>query len=339
MGKIFVICSLFIFFSSCATKKDKDFDKVRPDLMDVFQLEGDNFKKFRPAPVYEKKTEEVVEKKDTSAKISKNKISPLIKIISEYPKGYPNNYKIIDKKSELIWKKFKPNYYVGEQLVMAVKYLGISTGQLKILTESHVYFGDKKTIHFKAAMKSSSFYKMFYQIDDFLDIFVEEQAFLPVKYSFIQNETNQTVNDLQLFDYENKKTYFVYRRLKNGMVKNINKDVFIPKYFQSYLSVFFFFRGLPLSVGSSYEFPIVSKAKVGILQAKVEKIEKIDTKLGEYEAVKLDATVSFPESKKKDHISIWFSNDDEKYLLKFQAAVKIGDIVGAIEELRPGERL
>ncbi len=334
---------LLVLLVSCSSIKQKNSEGLQtPDLVEIFDLQEKKFDKFKTV-----NSKEIVKSKKIKKKLSKTK--PLMiqrkgvakksvqaslasgRKLSEYPQDFPEQYIEYDQRSEKIWKHYKPNYFIGEVLEYSVRYLGVSAGKVKIITSDYQYLGDRKTIHFQAMMRSSSFYKFMYRINDTLDIYMDFKSFIPVKYSLIQNETNKTVNDLQLFDHDKMMTYFRYKRVKKKQVKNRKSDVFVPKYFQNYLSTFFFFRGLPLSIGKQYNFPIVSKAKVGIIDVVVDGIEELKLKRGKFKAWRLQAKVVFPQStKKKDHLTLWLSNDSKKILLKFSAKIKLGSIKGEL---------
>ena len=56
-------------------------------------------------------------------------------------------------------------------------------------------------------------------------------------------------------------------------------------------------------------------------------------------AIKVKAETHYPGVlKKKGDIVFWFSNDENRALLKFEAKVKIGAVTGEIKEFFPGRK-
>jgi hypothetical protein len=77
-----------------------------------------------------------------------------------------------------------------------------------------------------------------------------------------------------------------------------------------------------------------------MLKVKVSAIEKIEVKGEEIEAIKIDAETRFPGIlKKSGDINFWYSNDDQKRLLKFSAKVKLGSISGELTDYKPGQKV
>lgn len=231
------------------------------------------------------------------------------------------------------WKSFKPVYLPGEVTIMDIKYLGITAGKIIIRTMDEKLVGGDKVYHYNANMKSAPFYSAIYSLDDHIDTYVKKTNFTPVKYSLVQNESGQKVDDLQLFDHDKRKTFFWYNRLKKKKKKKIKKNSFVPQFFQDSFSALFFVRGLPLKKGQIYKFPVITRTKLWELKAEVVGTENIKVKKKTVSAIKLKVETKFPGVlKKKGDINFWYSNDKQRRLLKFNANVKIGNVVGELAD-------
>lgn len=251
-----------------------------------------------------------------------------------YPADYPAEYKNYDSKYAPLWRLARPHVLVGEKMVIDVKYFGVTAGRIALETLPAKRIGEHEAYHFHAKLQSAPFYRYIYSLEDFIESYVGKANFLPLKYMLVQRETNQDVDDLQLFDYEKSKTFFWYKRVKKKdehREDKENKEDFIPRYVQDSFSALFFIRGLPFNVGDTYEFPIVTRAKIWILKAQVAGIEKVTVAGQEYEAYKLKAETHYPGVlKKKGDVVFWFSTDHTRRILRFEGKVKIGTIEGEL---------
>ncbi|MDO9183570.1 MAG: hypothetical protein Q7U04_14245, partial [Bacteriovorax sp.] len=122
-----------------------------------------------------------------------------------YPSDYPQDLKDYDAVSKSIWEKFKPMFFQGEQSIMSISYLGVTAGYITISSKDIVKINDKMAFHYYARFKSKDAYRYFYWLDDNIETFIEKSTFLPMKYSLIQREKKQNVDDLELFDYKKLK--------------------------------------------------------------------------------------------------------------------------------------
>jgi len=366
----FLLLITALTLASCASKKGNFTDQVSPDLVETFDLEDSKFDKFKVVeeedkPVKEetpKKVTKVEEKPKETKKQKKVKKTPVKKVVKKkeeptkkpnkvvkivdkteeevQPDDYPEQFLKFDKASKKIWDKFKPNAYPGEEFVIKISYLGVTAGYIKVRVRNKVKVAGKTAYHFSAQLKSADYYSMIYKLDDKLETYVDAKEFLPIKYSLIQRESGKDVDDLQLFDHNAKTTYFWYKRLKEGKLTKREKTTFIPTYFQDNFSSLFFVRGLPLKPGDHYTFPLVTRGKILLMDMKYERSEIIEIMDKDVKAIRLEAQMLFPGlMKKKGKITFWYSADDVRKILKFEAKVKIGSIEGELVDYKAGQKL
>lgn len=347
---------IFLLISSCATKKDQEFvdidsNEAEENLsIDEKKLEVFKVKEVSDSP---KRNEKVLRaksakpKQKTSSKSKENTFEKEKKhkgdSIEErpgrsYPKDYPENFISYDKLAKEAWELFKPKVYLGEKFTFEVAYLGITAGYIQMETLPIVEINDKRAFHFKARMRSARYYSYIYTLDDSLETYTTVEDFIPLKYVLMQRESAQKVDDLQLFDRKNLKTYHFYKRLKRGKRKEVELEKPIPYFFQDSYSALHFVRGFPLEKGDEYEFPIVTRGKIWILKIKVEGKEFIDVNGKDTKAIRLNAQTRFPGVlEKKGDIIFWYSADKSKRLLKFEAQVKIGAVSGELVDYKAGK--
>ena len=200
-----------------------------------------------------------------------------------------------------------------------------------------VKLGDKTAYHYFARFKSKDAYRYFYWLDDTIESFVDKSTHLPIKYSLIQREKKQNVDDLQLFDFKKQKVSTYYKRVKEGANKDEHLEKYIPSYLQDSFSALLFVRGLPLHKGDLYDFPVSTRGETWLLKIEVMGEDNITVNDKEVKAFRLRAETHFPGVlQKSGDINFWYAADEAKRLLKFQAKVKLGSIYGELVEYKPG---
>ena len=356
MKKIVILIILSLAFTSCATnyEDEKTVLLSKPaestDLVTSFEAnkaESEIFKK-EEAPVVEKPTKaskKTTAKKTVTPKKAETTATPAPAVTAapvvapSAPSDYPEEYKAYDAKSKGVWEKFKPVFYPGEQSIMAVTYMGVTAGYITINSKEITTLNGKQAYHYYARFKSSDSYRYFYWLDDKLETFVEKDNFLPMKYSLVQREKKQNVDDLQLFDFKKMMTYNWYKRVKEGSNKDEKGENKIPRYAQDSFSALQFVRGLPLNKGDQYEFPVITRGKFWILKVEVMDEETITVAGQDVKAIKIRAETNFPGVlKKSGDINFWYGADSERRLLKFQAKIKLGSLYGEVVEFKPGTK-
>lgn len=355
----YLLLIITMIFSSCSTIdwdnlfKGKDDTKKRNEkLMKDFEVKDDVLEKFSEAPA--PKPEIVAPVKTLSkvknskparklppipiAKSSKKRVSKVAAQVRNqkflYPgDDFPEDYKKMDNISIKYWNDFKPVVFEGERASFSVTYGGISTGTISLETKKSSMIGEHEVYRVHARVKTSKFYSYLYEVDDVCDSYIRKDNFIPLKFSLIQRQSSQDVDDLQLFDHEKLKVYSLYKRVTDEKTKKRQKTKPIPRYFQDPISIIYFLRGLPIESGKEFEIPFMNKGKAEILKAKLDKVVELDTELGKKKAYKVSINTAHEgKTIKGGQMNFWFSTDPDRVFLKFSAKIKIGSIVGEIQK-------
>src|SRR5690606_26781653 len=123
----------------------------------------------------------------------------------------PEELKTISNKAAPLWEAYNPASRPGEKNVIQIFLLGLKVGNLYVDHMPRAKMGGEEWVeHYKVRFQTDDFYSNFYKIDDVLESFVGTEDHLPRRYSLIQRESGQSVDDLQLFDFEKLKTFHWY---------------------------------------------------------------------------------------------------------------------------------
>ena len=320
--------SIFCLVLACSSTEDRaHLEAADDDLLASF--EGESLQRFSTKEVDVARQAEPA--KPAATRVVEKKAKEVMALSEEF--------KAQDIKSKKIWGLYSPRIFEGEELTFKIKFWGITIGTVILKTHENTYVAGQEVYHTSAYLRSARFYEYVYRIDDRLDSYIEKKHFLPVKYSLKQRESKQEVDDLQLFDHEKLKTYFLYKRVKAGQTKQIEKTENIPRYFHDAFSAWLFVRGLPLEKGKIYEFPVVTKAKIKMFKVQVEGYETIETFDGDVNSIRLGASTFLPGVEAKnndDKLVFWYSNDECRRLLKIEAEIKLGSVAGELESYKAG---
>lgn len=357
----FLAASIFCV-TSCSTNQPfghSDDEEQGKDLVDTFNLsQFEKFKSGTPLPAGSKSAtttqvlvvanapvvEKVVVSKGKKGKKSKKEIketksATATLVQDQFPKDYPEELKSYDVKYKKYWEGFKPIMNKGEEFVFKASYLGITAGYMKMTTVEDAVVANREVYHVSGHLTSAEYYRMIYSVDDRIDTYIDKKTFTPLKYSLIQRESKQSVDDLQIFDSENYLSHFWYKRVKKDAMKNEQKNDFIPRLFQDSFSALHFVRGLPLKVGSYFEFPVYTRAKIWIIKLWVEEEEEVSVAGTDYNTFRIRAQTHFPGVlKANDDIFFWFTSTPERLPVKFKAKVKIGSIAGELVKYTAGQQ-
>lgn len=332
---------LIVFLAACASSEDRSEPIEGETLLNSFELPDEeknkfSFEEIKPAP--EPTPMPSVDKKSVEEKITvkqKPVLAATPKPIAKrkWPEDYPTEFKKLEAPAQTTWKLFRPLIRVGESLKFDVSYLGIKAGTIVFrVLENGKRAGDL-VHHFKATLSSAQYYSYIYRLDDYVESFVLADTFMPLKYTLIQRESGQSVDDLQLFDHENYQSKQWFKRIKDGQTKRDDKITYVPPLFLDPVSLLSFFRGLPLENGDEYFIPVVVRSKLWKITAKVEKLETISVMDKDILAAKIVVVAKPTEAGKKDTVlNLWYAAAPSRELLRFNAELKFGTVLGELVE-------
>jgi hypothetical protein len=345
---VFLIFISFVLLNGCSNFKiennqKKEEPQARVPIID--DLEEDLNERFKvsnkPNPLPVKKEVLVQEKKVASQKVATKKVN----------KKLPLKPVVVEKIEELIpeqketlevqevhkknWDFFDDTFLrVGEKSIITATYLGVSAAKLTIEIKDYSFIDGRKNFYFYARAKSADFYRWIYELDDVVESYVDKESFLPVKFSLSQRETKKDVDHIELFDREENKVYFRYKKVKKGKEYLIKKNENIPHWGHDLMSSYFFIRGLHFDKEKSFIFPMTAKAKTSLLKVELVSQERIKLdELGEFPALKINVTTKYDgELAKRGVMTLWISNDKYRRFLRIESELKIGKVVGELTD-------
>lgn len=336
--KFFLVALIMI--SGCSSWKQRDFEKEVSKESESATPEVNADKKLlekfevvtapeKPMPKENKVLQKKIEIKNKQSKDQK-KAAPVPPAPPK--KTLPPEMVNINANAKKVWDLYKPNHFADDQLYLDIHYLGMTVGKIMVTNKGRKMINDKEVWHFHARFKSAPFYSHIYELDDTVDTYVTTDQFLSIRYSLIQRESKQDVDDLQLHDRDNFTTFWFYKQKKSdGSLKEKTEQKPIPYYSIDPFSVVFFYQGLPLKDKDVYEIPLINKGKILILKSIVEGREVIETEFGKKKAIRVHATTQYSgETFKSGDLFFWFSDDQKRTLLSARAKIKIGSVTADI---------
>ena len=345
----FILLGLFVLHS-CAwsqaefRKWSQQKDEVPADKLENVGAKAEEVEKFKveevptevtpslpvpPAKIAIKPTPTVtsIAKKIPTA-TQKSPIVPLAPAAFVYPAEVTEEIQKLDVRSEVAWKAFTPTFKANEVMFLDVDYLGMTVGKVSMAYKGVKMMNGKEVYHFQARFKTAPFYASFYELDDTIDTFVTKKDFLGQRYNLTQRESKQNVDEVQLYDQEKLKTTAYQKQVrKDKPVKNRNWESPMPRYNIDSFSAIYLIRGLPLKPGDTYAITIVNKAKLLVLDLKVELREKIRVKGKDRQTLRVYAHTKYSGSTlKSGDMTFWMSDTPDHELLRAKAEIKIGSV-------------
>lgn len=229
-------------------------------------------------------------------------------------------------------------FVVGEKVVHSVSYFGAEAGKLTLQVKPSVEVNSRKSYNFYMGLKTSSLFSKFYSVDDFVETYLDYEELVPHVFKLSARETGKLVSANSYFNNQTLKATFWEKKYteKNGEeIKKLAWDI-LP-YSQNAFSGIFYMRVFKWDIGKENSFRVADDEKNITFKATAIAKEKLSTDAGEFNAIKIKASVVTRGAlTQAGDFYLWISDDDRKIILRIEAEIKIGKIVSEIEEYKSG---
>ncbi len=209
----------------------------------------------------------------------------------------------------------------GEKLTFKVFYnlnfVWINAGNAYFTTVQEDLNGHK-VYHITGDGKTAKSYEWVYKVNDKYETYIDKETMLPQKFVRNVNEGGFKINQDVIFDH------------KKGKATSNKKVYDIPKCTQDVLSTIYFARNInydKYQPGDKIPFSMFLDDKVYNLYIKYQGKEKIKTKMGTFNSIKIvplliEGTI-FSGGEK---MTVWVSDDSNHVPLRINSPILVGSI-------------
>lgn len=210
---------------------------------------------------------------------------------------------------------------VSERLEFEISYAGVTAGHA--VQEVSIKNGEW---HILSTAKSASWLSTFFKVEDRIEsILVAGSSELPIGvprlYSERIHEGGTKFQKDAVFDQDRLEV-----RTKDLLKKIEKVDKITSRTFDT-LSSFFYFRSIPLKVGTSTFIDIFDCKKLWNTEVKILRKEELKTPLGKFKTVVIKPLLkSNGIFARTGDMYIWLTDDDRRIPVQMKSEVKIGSI-------------
>jgi len=213
------------------------------------------------------------------------------------------------------------SFHEGEQLLFRVYYnmgmLWINAGNVNFNINNETFKGHK-VYHIIGDGKTAKSYEWFFKVKDKYETFIDKETMLPVKFLRDVNEGG--------FKIYNDVTFYQSK----GKAVSDTSTFNIPKCTQDILSAIYYARNIDYNKynpGDKIPFTLFLDNKVYNLYVKYVGKEKITTKMGVYNSIKIvPLLIEGTIFKGGEKMTVWISDDENHLPLRVNSPILVGSI-------------
>lgn len=215
-----------------------------------------------------------------------------------------------------------------ERMEFSVRYLGLSVGKARISVGRPE--GPILPVFLQTRTSGvAGIVNVRQQLATHLDV----ETLLPRSSSLDAVEGDYRHSDSTLFDRAAGKATVRQRgKFDNTYV------IEVPDGALDFVALVFRLRTLPLAPGTSHEFHVLAGRNVRKVLAQVEAREKVETRAGTFDAVKVRVPTGFTgKFSEKNPTYVWFTDDARRVVVQITTEFSIGRATAGLTAYHPGE--
>lgn len=225
----------------------------------------------------------------------------------------------------------------GERVLFDVTWLKSVAGELGLEVLPLKYIEGRKVYHFRGTARTTSLVAAFYKAEDWVESFVDFLGLFPYKYVLHGDESKHIRDNLELFDHVKAKQYvYIKDDRLNGEIHEDKGIKDLTPFSQDSMSSLFYIRLLKLEDGKPETMSVATGGHMSDMKITALGREDVRTKAGTFRCIKTNVQVNYKREKTFNENHFWFTDDDRRLLVKFEAKVRIGWLGGVAKSVDLG---
>ncbi len=227
-------------------------------------------------------------------------------------------------------------FEVGERLEIALHWMALPAGRVVLEVRKAEPINGRETLQLWGNVLSSALVDTIYHVDNTIESFIDAKGAVPYKFLLHMVETSQKKETRVAFDHVKGKAFYWSKRVsqKWGDETIDVVDAFTSGAKDMYSGIYSL-RMHEYELNKPVRFFVYEKSKnLEVIVTPVAN-ELVTSKVGVFQCWKLGIQVSLNNNLQQTGESyLWVSDDSKRYIVKFDAKVKIGSLKGNLVEVK-----
>lgn len=209
----------------------------------------------------------------------------------------------------------------GETLDFNLSWLKVTGGTARMTISAP----DDRTYRITSVARSSPSFSRIFKVRDEIETTVAREDFSTLRYVKKLDEDGDVHNEVTVIEDG------VATRTRRKV-----KKVRVPRPIMDPISVIYHFRTLDLAPGKTYDFELISDAKLYTVHAKVLRRERVQTPAGTFSCVRVEPQMISGGVPREERLVIWYTDDERKIPVRIRTEIKVGAVTASLRAVSTG---
>jgi len=230
----------------------------------------------------------------------------------------------------------KVPFEIGERMVIDLTWLTLPAGKGVLEVREGPEIQGRPSFHLWGNVLSSKMVDTIYHVDNTIESFIDRSGFIPYKFLLSMFETAQKKETRVVFDHPNEKAYYWSKRISQKWGnQDIDRADSMPPQSRDMFSALYYARALNYELNKKQQFWIYENGQNLNVELTPVAKEIVTSGAGVFQCWKIKVDVKLNNVlRPTGDLYMWLSDDSKKYLVRFDAKVKIGSLLGRLVSIK-----
>lgn len=230
----------------------------------------------------------------------------------------------------------KVPFEVGERMIIDLTWLALPAGKGVLEVREGPQISGRPTYHLWGNVLSSKMVDTIYHVDNTIESFIDRSGFIPYKFLLSMFESAQKKETRVVFDHPNEKAFYWSKRISQKWGdQDIDRTDSMNSQSRDMFSALYYARALNYELNQKQSFWIYENGQNLSVELVPVAREIVTSGAGVFQCWKIKVDVKLNNVlRPTGDLFMWLSDDSKKYLVKFDAKVKIGSLLGRLSSIK-----
>lgn len=227
-------------------------------------------------------------------------------------------------------------FAIGEEMEFDLTWVALPAGRAIMGVKDGGTVGDRPVFVLWGNVVSSRIVDAIYHVDNSIESFTDARGLIPYKYLLHMVESKQLKETKVVFNHVDATATFWSKRISERWGnEEINQVDPLTPGSRDMWAALYFTRTLDYELNKTFKFPIYEKNKTFNIELTAVDNELIRSKAGVFQCWKVQVRVYLDNVlKQAGDTYMWLSDDSRRFLVRFDAKLKIGSLKGELVRLK-----
>ena len=225
----------------------------------------------------------------------------------------------------------------AEELDFVLRWGVVTAGRATLTVKGIETLGQRKAYHVSSFARSTGLVDTFYTVQDHSDSWLDTQSLTTLRYEKYVREGGYRIQENSDFDQPCRR--FIQNSYRFDKQRSETRQGRLPPFAMDVFGSLYYLRTVPLELGQTYTFDVLSGDKLWPMVVQVKKRETVKVAAGKFDCWLLEPHLRAPGIfvAKGKKVEVWLTADERRMPVRMRSEVAIGHVAAELTNYKAAQ--